>query len=279
MLKPMLARTLSLADLPARCADGGWAITQKADGDRCLVHVEPDRVSAVNRNGEGKALPRWIEQSLASIGGNADAWLDGELIKGTLWLFDMPQAGVGGKQLTKISDPYVVRRQYLEDIFERWDTPENVRLLPRAGNSTEERLLFVKKMLEEEAEGVMLNNIHAPYQPGQRSRTLLKCKFIKQIDCVILDRDREGKQNFVLALYRDGHIGKDTEVGEISALTGDGPRCSVGDVVMVTFLYTLRGSDRLVQPVRPMLRTDKRPEECTWDQLEGTYTTKEIILP
>jgi ATP-dependent DNA ligase len=272
----MLARTLSLAELPARCADGGWSITQKADGERCLVFVGAETF-AVNRRGERMPLPRWVEQCLSSVSG--DLWLDGELIKGKLWLFDMPQAGPPERRLLRPSDPYIVRRGLLEDVFAQWNPPDTIQLLPRGGHTTEDRLLFVKKMLENGAEGVMLNNIHAPYEPGVRSRQLLKAKFVKQIDCVILDRGRDGKQNFVLALYRDGHIGRDTEVGEVSALTGDGPSCNVGDVVTVTFLYTLIGSDRLVQPVTPKLRSDKAPEECTWDQLEGTYTTKEIILP
>lgn len=273
-MNPTLARTLPLEDLPARCADASWSITQKADGVRCLVLVGRHDLQAFNRRGEAMALPRFVEASLQGLTG--DVWLDGELVKGTLWLFDMPQAGPPERQLVSLTTPYILRRELLEGMYENWSPPDNIRLLPRATGTTEDRIVFVQTMLANNAEGVMLNNIHGPYEPsrnGSRSRQLLKCKFIKQIDCEITDAGRHDKDNFVLSIYRDG---EPIEVGEVSALTGDGPRAQLHDVVTVTFLYT-SDDNRLYQPVTPKLRNDKLPEECTWDQLEGTYTTKEII--
>jgi hypothetical protein len=110
------------------------------------------------------------------------------------------------------------------------------------------------------------------YQEGTRSRDVLKWKRVKDLDAVVIDRNRGGKSNFILGLYNED--GEMVEIGAVSALTGDGPRIEVGSVVSVSYLYC-SDDGQLVQPVMPRLRTSKDAWECVTSQLQ--YTNKELL--
>jgi hypothetical protein len=129
------------------------------------------------------------------------------------------------------------------------------------------------RLLENGAEGVMFNRLQASYEFGRRSFSLLKVKFIKDVDCVVTALNLDSKANMQLAVYDGDEL---RIIGECTALAGDGARVKPGDVVTVQYLYALDPSaPRLYQPTRPRIRTDKSPRECVLDQIR--FTNRGVI--
>lgn len=241
--------------------DPNWAFDVKVDGVRLLIHLA-GRPTGYNRSGQVVALPRRLEHLLWASGG-ANAYLDGELVGERFWAFDIIRPGH--------DDPWIVRRLTLGNLLGHIAAdPEILSLVPVAYEHDDKAQLAMR-VRTEGLEGLVAKRIDSKYrlvtppQKAHRSREWLKLKDLKTVDCVVTRLGVDGKQNMALGLWRDDSASL-VEVGEVSALTGDGPRVKVRDVVEVTFLY-LGVNNRLVQPVTPRLRPDKSPAECTWDQL------------
>lgn len=293
-MKPMLAETaeqvdpeLLVANAPAGataaaravqrvvalCGDDRWALEQKADGRRLVVHVDRGEVAGFNRRGERADVPGPVRRVLAAAGRRAvDVWFDGEVVGGaTWWVFDAP--AVGGVYCC--DQPWENRQQVLDRLFDAFEFDAPVCRLP-AFVEAAEKLDVARRLVADRAEGLMFKAVDSRYEPGVRSKRWLKVKFTGEVDCHIVEAGRDGKQNFVLAVYRDD--GEKVEVAEVTALAGDGPRLKVGDVCTVRVLY-VTADDRLYQPNVPRRRTDKLPAECGYDQLDPLRTNKRIVVP
>jgi len=107
-----------------------------------------------------------------------------------------------------------------------------------------------------------------------KSGNLLKYKFTKDVDCVVLERGTE-INNLILGMYNEDGIL--VPVTKVSAETGDGPTLQPGEVCKINLLYVLEGG-KVYLPTKPMRRTDKLAHECTIDQLDGLVVNKEMIV-
>ena len=264
--------------------DPEWGMSQKMDGHRLIVQsLKYDRwqardksdirtttqISAYNRDGNyytkdyfdlGHALkdisPNWI--------------LDGELVGGMYYLFDVlssPQ--IPHKTLTQ--QPLTTRQTVAQRFVETLGSPV-VKYVPLV---TTGKLQVFEEMRAAGAEGVIFKKLDAPYQEG-RNNNFIKCKFKHDVDCIVTDVGVDSKSNIELAfwdpqtqdLYPSRHY--------CSSLSGDGPIIRKGDIVKVNILYSTKDG-KLAQPTFPLLRNDKKAEECTIDQLETTITTKDYF--
>lgn len=263
--------------LTTYAAEADWVFSQKIDGMRVLAVVSNHKVTFLNRNGEPvqKTLVDNLRRELASL--NGDWVFDGEYVNDTYYVFDMPSAGT----VLSVRNSYYERRAALEAVFAAWrppaswatgGRPNNLVLLPIARTQVE-KLDLALKVYKEGGEGIICNQIDAKYQLGKRTRSMLKYKFIKDLDCVVVDKGREGKANLTLALYDDGQL---KEICDCSALTGNGPRVEIGDVVTISYLAAYDPDNpRVSQPVRPLIRTDKKPEECLMSQVQ--FSTRAVL--
>lgn len=235
---------------------------QKVDGHRKLVTLSPGGVTVLNRAGEPSTLPAACLAGFPAASSGAVV-LDGELVGAVLWVFDLPHA----PPAVLPEMPYCTRRAVLDRLAPALGT-ETLRFLPVA-RTTEEKARLVARVLEAGGEGVMLKDTAAPYRSDRRHAGLLKAKFVNDLDAVVTRIAVDGKQNCAVGLYvTDGRL---VEVGTVVVQPRDRELLRVGSVVTVTYLYCVnRSAPRLVQPTRLRLRTDKRPRECTMDQLRFT---------
>lgn len=240
----------------------GWHSEQKVNGVRLMIHVHDGQIIGINRKGTVAAIPDRISNAFVWFEGE---WvLDGEFVKGTYWVFDLPRA-MGAVDL---STPYEVRRDILEALWPKLEMPDNVRLLPSARGDVE-RLELAQRMREANCEGVMLKDGAAPYQAGRRSRSTLKWKFWESCDVVVSELWREGKHSMAVEVY-DAH-GKPVDIGSVTMTAANLGAVNVGDVCEVKYLYVEDlGSPRLYQPAFLRKRDDKDPEECLLTQLKVT---------
>lgn len=261
----MLAGTLEPGDLERVLTDDTWWCQQKLDGDRVLFQVEDGKATALNRSGEIRInlVPRDVTRQFNGMPGS---WVfDGELLSdGSYWLFDLPLAHVH----IRPSDPYRFRLVVLERFFAGWQPDPCIRLLPTARSAEGKRTLLATVM-DQGGEGVIFKSTEAPYRPGRRSQMMLKAKFTKTADCVVIDVGRDGRANCHVGLFDDGQL---VEVGSIG--TAGRTPVKVGDVVEVRYLYASEDR-RLYQPVLMAVRTDKGPGECAIDQL--VFTNREVV--
>lgn len=253
--EPQLPSTIGINELDLYLKDDSWALSEKYDGVRLLVETFKNRgVTAYSRNGVERDFPG-DPSILTDL---KPGWIfDGEYVDGKYVVFDCLKTPRG----TICDQPFYERYRKIE--------------LPLKDHSEEGRLLRAPLSIGEEqkrgtleqvraagGEGIVLSKLTATYGKG-RTKALRKFKFVSEVDCVISARGLEGKNNFELSLYDEGLV----PVGKVSALTGDGPKAKVGDVVTVQCLY-VTASNKLYQPVKPKLRFDKTATQCTFDQLD-----------
>lgn len=237
-----------------------WGMQQKIDGWRMLLSCGNDGVVTYNRKGDILECPENIIEYFSVF--TTDWTFDGELLDGVYYIFDLLEVPTGNVQ----NWPLIKRYEMLEMLANKFDGP--IELVPLI---VEDKETLFTSMKESRKEGVVFKLLSAPYI-NKTTSNFLKFKFINQVDCVILDKGIEDKDNFLLGLFD----GKDfREVGKCSSLTGDGPQANIGDVVQVDILYVTKG-DRLYQPVKPKLRWDKRPQECDISQLD-LYRADKIV--
>lgn len=272
ILRPILAESLSdLRRLPEYAANDQWLFEQKIDGHRLMVHVDDGKANPVNRAGEPKStmVTRAILAEFERL--TTGCWaFDGEIVGSTFWIFDMPLAC----DMVEPSTPYITRRQVLDCFFPGWaPNPAIIRLLPYASEH-KAKLELAARLLREGCEGLILKDRDFTYVSGKRSRSLLKAKFVHDIDCEVVELRRGGKDNIVVACYDD--TGRQIELGEVTALAGDGATIKVGDVVCVKYAYAVDPRrPRLVQPTLPRIRDDKKGEECLLSQIH--FTNKGVM--
>lgn len=279
-MRPMLADSISVEDLPLYCTNDKFMTEQKVDGHRKLVTVDNGTVTVAGRNGQPTDLTAIDEFRRV----NGRFTFDGEQLPGGRFvIFDLVEGGI----MVTPRSPASFRRDVLDKLFAAWNPGPSVQLLPCARTSAE-KLTMVRRLIERKAEGVILRHVDGLYLPGVRSQKLLKAKFVKDIDCFVTELRRGGKENIVVAVY-DGDRMLEFEC---TARAGDGSEIQVGDVVTVKYLYAVDPhAPRLVQPTYPKIRgrwkvvdgqkvgdprfpNDKIDIECLSDQI--IYTDKTV---
>lgn len=272
ILKPALADSIESTKLAKYMQDPTYAFEPKMDGHRVLILTAGGKAKAFNRGGKEytRGLPVEVTVALRDLPTGSFV-LDGELVGDTFWLFDV--LVVLGSDVTHCK--FADRRAMLIKIHERtWPGGKVIRLTPSVVDPLS-KLALVRTLVEQGGEGVMVKDLDGVYCPGKRTPAMLKAKFVKTADCVVIATKLDGKDNMSLGLYDVN--GRLVEVAHCTALAGDGATIKAGDVVEVNYLYAVDPKKpRLYQPTYPKIRTDKSPIECTLQQLH--YSSRTLSL-
>lgn len=258
-MKAMLAK--ETADVSEKLKDLHWFCEPKYDGIRALVHVMGD-VEWRNRNDEPltKRTPPSLHAILDKL--PPGIILDGEIVGGRYYVFDLPHFGTS---LAGMS--FYRRRRTLEQVMAIIGPDQNMRLSEIALGDIEKRKML-QRATQQRWEGLVFKHGHGLYLDGRRSEKMLKFKFTKEIDCIVIQTGVDGKENATLGIWEDGRV---MQVGTCS-LVGKG-EIQQGDVVQVRYLY-YQGS-ALVQPRLIRVRRDKAAYACTSDQLANAHAIAE----
>jgi len=240
-----------------------WGMQQKMDGERFVLDVRcekggPTIGHGYNRSGEPRNVPLFLQNPWYITN---DVILDGELIGNTFYVFDFLSERMK-KARTEM------RQELLWYVIKTWGT-EHVQAVPF--HKENKREVF-EKFKENNAEGVIFRKLNAHWKPG-KTGSLLKYKFTKDVDCVVMERGTE-INNLIVGMYDNGVL---VPVSKVTSMAGDGPTLQPGEVCKISLLYVMEGG-KVYQPTKPMRRTDKLPEECTIDQLDDLTINKEMIL-
>lgn len=225
--------------------------------------------STYGRDGQHltKRPPATVIAQLAPLAANTYV-LDGELVGGILYLFDLVVAG----ELVGPYHPWHVRRAALDTVLSTWKPGTGaVRGVPYA-TTQEDKLALIDSVVKGRGEGLVAKRVDSIYRQGTRSRDWVKVKRHHEIDCVVMWLGTD-KANMGVGCYRDGDL---VEVTEVGRLTGDGARCEVGSVVTVRCVYST-ATDKLIQPTLPRIRHDKPAHDCDIGQLDAARTNTSLL--
>jgi len=242
-----------------------FALSQKLDGRRAMVIRTGTDTKCFGRSGLEAELPKVIKTDFNKV--KSDWIFDGEIIGDTYYVFDVLSYPGG----SIIDRPWIERNTLLKTVLQNFS--DHVKIVEQH-LSVRDKLAHYEDCVLAGAEGVVFCNVESTYKSGRRSSQCLKYKFVKTIDCVVIGKSVNDKDNLVLGLYDDN--GRIIDVGKISAITGSGKNYEfkIGDVVTVKYLYATK-SHRLYQPVFPTLKEDKEARECLLSQM---IMKSEVIL-
>jgi ATP-dependent DNA ligase len=270
-MKGMSYESIDPAAAGSYLADDRWVAQQKLDGVRIMVHVDHDDIRCLGTNDRPitfAAAALWFGQLYRDLHSlPAGTVLDGELIleTGEYWIFDLPYM----PGFAKPDMPQADRRQVLEHLAALIDTPW-VHVVPEAKGEAAKRALL-QATLDGNAEGIVLKDSTAPYAIGRRTRSVLKVKHTKTIDCVVVERNAGGTTSATLALAKDGRL----QVVGACSMIGK-PDLKPGECCEVKFLYVTE-SHTLYQPRLMRARPDKLAGDCQWRQIEDLVTSRRVV--
>lgn len=264
LVSPTLAEPLeSEGEALSLLHKDGWHAEQKLNGVRLVVHVHEGKVIGANRKGTITIIPPKVAEAFLWFDGE---WvLDGELVQGTFWVFDLVRA----MSVVDLKMPCTNRRDILEELWPKLDMPESVRLL-RSERDAQDKINLALGVKEAHGEGLMFKDGSAPYVPGKRTRSTRKWKFWESVDCIVLETWREGKQSMSVGLV-DHQTGEIVDVGSVAMTPTNLAKVEHGDIVEVKYLYVENMDEpRLYQPAFLHKREDKSMDECLLSQLKVT---------
>ena len=246
-------------------ADNRHCLQEKHDGRRMLVRKQGDAITGINRRGLVVAIPEPIRLAVATI--PVDVLIDGEAVGETLHAFDLLE--VNGNDLRQRR--YLDRHSGLLMVI-----PPNQPALRWVSTAVDpnDKLESYEELRQGNREGVVFKDIDAPYSPGRPNScgTQLKYKFVESASFVVTARN--AKRSVALGLYNgDNDNVKLVPAGNVT-IPPNHPVPEVGDVIEIKYLYALRASGSIYQPVYLGKRMDIPAAECTTDQLKYKNETE-----
>jgi len=276
---------MDAADLDAAIESAAHALSEKVNGERCLVAYDGSALTAYNRKGQLVALPPAAAKNLMALG--HPFVLDGERMTGTgqgsYVVFDVLEWD--GQDLRPTL--YSRRIAVLEAAFAVHGlvstvapsieslAPNTLYLLTGTVDPDAGRKL-VDRVLARGGEGVIIRTLNAPYVEGD-TRHVRKVKFCASLDAFVI-RINPGLAtgSVTLGLLRpsDGAVIeicnvrsglKDPDITRLGVLLASGER----PVLEVEYLPARSVTHKIVEPKTSIaaLRTDKTWQECGTDQL------------
>jgi bifunctional non-homologous end joining protein LigD len=255
-LLPQLLNPIDEQEVKRLLKDPSFAMQEKFDGRRVLVRKAGAEIHGINRKGLLIGLPETVFQSVTVI--PSDFVLDGECIGDLLYAFDVLECdGQDNRSL-----PYRRRLVQLSHLLNRSDIT-HIRFAQIATDPANKERLF-RHLQAERKEGVVFKRLDAPYTPGRPNRggPQLKHKFYATCSAVVANLN--DKRSVELRLINGkGWI----PCGNVT-IPPNFNVPAVGDVVECRYLYALRESNALYQPVYLGPRQDVEQHECVLSQLK-----------
>ncbi len=253
-IRPQLLNSLTEEEVPAFIKDDGILLQPKLDGRRLLLRKRGTEVIGINRKGLECGIPDSIRQSALALPG--DFLLDGEAVGDVLHVFDLLEAA---EDLRKL--PYQQRLIELLNLLAAGHHPHVVWVPFYWGAEKADAL---ERLRRENAEGVVFKRAAAPYTAGRPASggDQRKFKFVESASVVVSAIN--AKRSAAIAVLEGDEF---LPAGNV-AIPPDQGVPQIGEVVEVSYLYAMPGSNALFQPVYLGVRGDIDPGECQRSQFK-----------
>jgi len=258
-VRPQLLNEVDERLVEKYMVDPEWCAQEKFDGRRRLICLTPELITT-NRRGLSIPMSKELEMELKTIPLTANNVLDGEDMGDHIMIFDT----------IFYQEPYQTRYQHLAAHFSQ-NNHQILKLVPTAWTTAEKRALY-KRLVKQNAEGIVFKNINAFYVPGRPNTggDQLKFKFVATATVQVI-KTNPTKRSVMLAVY--DLRGNKIEVGNVTVYPNQ-EIPNPGTIVEVRYLYYFPGGS-LFQPVLLGERDDMTIEDCTLSQLKEKRETVE----
>jgi bifunctional non-homologous end joining protein LigD len=254
-IRCQLLNAVEQADVSLLLRDNRHCLQEKHDGRRLMVRKQGDEITGINRRGLTVAIPDAIREAFEHI--PFDVLIDGEAVGDSLHAFDLLE--VKGNCLRKRR--YIDRFAGLMMVI-----PPSLPGLRWVSTAVDpnDKVEIYEELLSTNREGVVFKDMDAPYSPGRPNSggPQLKFKFVESASFVVTGIN--AKRSVTLGLY-DGD--KLVSAGNVT-IPPNHAIPQVGNVVDARYLYTLKQSGSIYQPVYLGVRTDIPAAECVVEQLK-----------
>lgn len=253
---PQLLNPLDEEELEALLKDDQWLVQEKKDGKRLILRKEGQSVEGINRRGILCGIPQSLVDSAKALRGD---WLiDGELVGDTFHAFDLLE-----HEGSYRAQPLRKRLVALFNLVASGQAPGINLVASYTGSEVKRRFLELSQ--EENLEGIVLKDLHAPYIPGRPNSGGAQRKFKFVETASVLVTRLNGKRSVKIGVIdTDGLI---TPCGNVTIPVGT-EIPAIGEIVEVRYLYAFPESRALFQPVYLEIRDDIELKDCTINQLK-----------
>lgn len=242
----------------AKLLDPNYAVQQKFDGKRIVVHIERSSITAHNREGLTCRISPDIIAEARQFAPIAPVIFDGEWIRETKTLHAFDLLEINGTDLRPWK--FIDRNSQLLATLQAART----RLIQLARTEFEQagKIALLQEIHARNLEGVVLKKIDSPYRIG-RQPDQFKHKFTVVSSFVITKKNE--KDSVALGLFNDD--GQLIDCGNVK-IRSRHFRVNDGMVIDVRYLHAFRDSNHVYQPRMVAIRDDLQPEHCLISQLK-----------
>ena len=256
MIKAELLTEITEREALRYVNDDNYGCEEKHNGERKIVYKTASGISTTNRDGEPSThlLPVHVINALRNHP-LPTFTIDIEFEKGVVVVLDV--LNLGGLEFS--GQRYSKRKEAAIMAFENRSPLVKVA---KTITGKAAKAAFILEKKAEKAEGVCFKKLDAPYKSGKNGQHL-KLKFWKSLDCVVTAPNAEGHNSVEVSLYN-----KQGKLQRICGVSLNGKEAvRIGDVIEIDYLY---GTAKLevVQPNLVRVRDDKKPHQCTIDQIQ-----------
>jgi bifunctional non-homologous end joining protein LigD len=236
--------------------DKNWIMQEKLDGVRFLLEKKNSKVNSYNRRGLFTNIPTNIWNSVSEA---KNFLIDGELIGEKMYAFDLLEY----EDFNLRNEPLSKRLDVLKKLIDEIGWKENIDYV-NVFETTEEKRDAYQKFLSENREGVVFKKTNAKYYVGRPASggDYIKCKFYSTCSAIVTNINN--KRSVSLGLYKGNKL---VNAGNVT-ISSNFKIPEIGNVVEVKYLYAIKQSGSLYQPIYLGVRNDVVTEECTQKQLK-----------
>jgi bifunctional non-homologous end joining protein LigD len=254
-IRCQLLNPVEECELSRLLGDSQHCLQEKHDGRRLMVRKQGHEITGINRRGLFIALPNPIRQAVEEL--PVDVLIDGEAVGDTLHAFDLLEL----KNTDIRNRPYLHRYAGLLTLLD----PEHKHLRPVSTmtHPADKQAMF-ETFKQTGSEGVVFKDFEASFTPGRPASggSQLKFKFVESASFIVTARN--AKRSVSLGLFDGSEL---VGAGNVT-IPPNHVVPDVGDVIDTRYLYAMRKSGSIYQPVYVGKRSDIPAGECTTDQLK-----------
>jgi len=255
---PQLLNAIEKEEVDQYLNNDQWLSQQKHDGQRILVEVNEGKARAINRRGLFVDGVHEVCREAEALSGGRHVVLDGEMVGNTYYVFDLL---IDDQDLR--NTPYFERYGKLKALFSGLTTDHPACHLVESAFTSLEKANMLADLISKNAEGIVLKR-NAPYLPGRPNAygDQLKYKFNDSASVFVTGINTQ--RSVSIAVLKDNQV---IPVGNVS-IPGNMTIPVLDDVLEVKYLYAMKSTNALFQPVCLGTRSDINITECTIDQLK-----------
>jgi bifunctional non-homologous end joining protein LigD len=248
-------------DAAARLLDPTYAVQQKFDGERTLIHVEKHSITAYNRDGLTSRISKDILSHAQRFTPLAPLMFDGEWIRQVKSFYSFDLLELEGTNLR--NQKFIDRIGLLGELLQ----PGATSFIHAARTEIEEagKIALLTQIRDSNLEGIVLKRLAGIYTLRRETRDY-KHKFTHDASFIVLRRNE--KASVDLGVYDDNH--KIVDVGSVqirNAYFDRNLKDGVGTVLEIRYMHAFSDSNQIYQPRMIAIRKDVHPDDCLLSQL------------